>query len=90
MMILAFSKVESMNLSSIRVLQHMSFAIQRHKNFIDDKAKKRVYKKHKDATSALVAKISAGVKKSPFTKRGIKDGYDACQRAAAKRNKAQG
>ncbi len=36
------------------------FAIQRHKNFIDDKAKKRVYKRHKDATSALVAKISAG------------------------------
>lgn len=65
------------------------FAIQRHKNFIDDKAKKRVYKKHKDATPELVAKISTGIKKSPFTKRGIKDGYDACLRATAKRNKTQ-
>jgi hypothetical protein len=63
------------------------FAIQRHKNFIDDKTKKGVYKKRKDATLELVARIGSGVKKSPFTKRSIKDGYDACLRATAKRKK---
>lgn len=63
------------------------FALHRHKNFIDDKAKRRVYKKHQDATPKLIAKICAGIKKSPFTKRAIKDGYDACVRATKKRKK---
>jgi hypothetical protein len=65
------------------------FAIQRHKNFIDGKAKRKVYKKHKDATPGLVAEIADGIKKSPFTKRAIKDGYDACVRATEKRRKAK-
>jgi hypothetical protein len=73
-------------------IKHLSyaayeFAIQRHKNFIDDKAKKKVYIKHKEASLELVSKICDGIKKSPFTKRAIKDGYDASLRAAAQRQK---
>jgi hypothetical protein len=63
------------------------FAVQRHKNFIDDKAKKKVYKKHKDASPKLVTKICCGIKKSPFTKRAIKDGYDSTLRAVERRKK---
>ena len=63
------------------------FAMQRHKNFVDDKAKKRVYLKGKDASPIFVSKICDGVKKSPFTKRAIKDGYDASLRFAAQRQK---
>lgn len=43
------------------------FAIQRHKNFIDGKASKGIYKKHKHVNPAVVAKIAAGVKQSPDT-----------------------
>ena len=64
------------------------FAIHRHKNFIDDKAKRKVYKPHKDASPDVVAKICDGIKKSHFTKRAIKDGYDATLRAVAQRQKA--
>jgi hypothetical protein len=65
------------------------FAMQRHKNFIDDKAKRKVYTRHKDASPELVSKLCDGIKKSPFTKRVIKDGYDASLRAVAKRQKAK-
>jgi hypothetical protein len=65
------------------------FAMHRHKNFVDDKAKKGVYKKHKDAKPEVVAKVAAGIKKSPFTKKDIKDGYDTCIRATEKRQKAR-
>lgn len=65
------------------------FAIHRHRNHVDDKTKKRVYKKHRNATPALVTKIADGIKKSTFTKRAIKDGYDACLRATAKRKNAK-
>lgn len=65
------------------------FAIQRHKNFIDEKAKRGVYKKRKDATREVVSEIAKGIKKSTFTKRSIKDGYDACIRATEKRKKAK-
>ena len=44
------------------------FAIHRHKNHVDEKTKKKVYKQHKDAGTGLVSKIADGVKKSPFTK----------------------
>lgn len=63
------------------------FAIQRHKNFVDGKASKGIYRKHKRVKSEVVAKIAAGVKKSPETKKHIKDGYDACIRATEKRQK---
>jgi len=36
----------------------------------------------------LVEKICAGLKKSPFAKRRIKDDYDATLRAIARRKKA--
>jgi hypothetical protein len=65
------------------------FAIHRHKNHVDDKTKKKVYKQHKDASAALVAKIAGGIKKSPFSRRAIKDGYGGCLRATAKRQKAK-
>jgi hypothetical protein len=65
------------------------FAIQRHKNFIDDKAKRGVYKRHKDAKPEVVSKIANGIRKSSFTKRAIKDGYDACIRATEKRQNRQ-
>jgi hypothetical protein len=65
------------------------FAIQRHKNFINDKAKRRVFKKHKDAKPEVVSKICDGIKKSPFTKRAIKDDYDASLRAVARRQRAK-
>jgi hypothetical protein len=63
------------------------FAVQLHKNFIDDKLKKKVYKKHKDASAKLVEKICDGMKKSSFTKRAIKDGYDSTLRAVERRKK---
>lgn len=62
-----------------------AFAIQCHKNVVDDKVKRKVYKQHRVASPALVSKICNGIKKSSFTKRSIKDGYDAALRAVAKR-----
>jgi hypothetical protein len=63
------------------------FAIQRHKNFVDDRTRRKLYIQHKDANPDLVSRICDGIKKSPFTKRAIKDGYDAALRAEAKRKK---
>src|SRR5258708_1241397 len=63
------------------------FAMQRHKNFIDDKARKKVYKRHKDASPEFVSKLCDGLKGSTFTKRTIKDGYDATLRAVERRKK---
>jgi hypothetical protein len=62
------------------------FAMQRHKTFVDNAAQKKIYKKHADASLQLVEKICKGIKQSPFTKRSIKDGYDASLRAVAKRS----
>jgi hypothetical protein len=58
-------------------------------NFVDDRVKRKIYIRHDDAKPELVAKICDGIKKSPFTKRAIKDGYDAALRAAAKRKKGK-
>jgi hypothetical protein len=63
------------------------FAIQRHANFVDQQVKLGNYIQHDDASEEVVAKIRSGLKKSVFTKRGIKDGYDAALRAEAKRKK---
>jgi len=63
------------------------FAIERHKNLVDRHAKLKVYKPHTNASDALVSKICEGIKKSKFTPRGIKDGYDGSLRAVAKRAK---
>jgi hypothetical protein len=66
------------------------FAMHRHKTFVDNAAQKRVYTQHKNASVALVDKICEGIKKSAFTKRSIKDGYDASLRAVARRQKEKG
>jgi len=63
------------------------YAIERHKNFVDRQAKLKIYKAHKPASDALIAKICAGIKKSKFTPRAVKDCYDATVRAAARRSK---
>jgi hypothetical protein len=91
---LPYDKTCVLDVGEHEFIKHQSyvayeFAMQRHKNFIDDKQRRGVYIKHKDATSALISKICDGIKKSPFTKRAIKDGYDACVRATAKRQKAK-
>jgi hypothetical protein len=62
-------------------------AIERHKNFVDRQVKLKVYKPQENASNDLVSKICEGIKKSKFTSRGIKDGYDRSLRAAAKRDK---
>jgi hypothetical protein len=61
------------------------FAIERHKNFIADKIKRGIYIPRKNAAPELVSKICDGIKKSAFTKRGIKDGYDKAVRSVQKR-----
>jgi hypothetical protein len=64
------------------------FAIERQGAFIDRQVKIGNYIQKADATDALVEKLQAGLKKSPFAKRGIKDGYDKAMRAAERRKKA--
>lgn len=63
------------------------FAIERHKNFVDRQVKLRIYKPQEHASDDLVSKICEGIKKSKFTPRGIKDGYDRSLRAVAKRER---
>lgn len=63
------------------------YAIERHKNFIDQQIKNGVYKQKEDAAPVLVEKIRDGVKKSPFSKRSIKDAFDRGVRAEERRNK---
>jgi hypothetical protein len=65
------------------------FATQYHKRFIDSMVARKVYKIQKDASLDLVSKICDGLKKSYFTKRAIKDAYDATLRAVAKRQKTK-
>jgi hypothetical protein len=63
------------------------FAIERHGNHVDDRAAKGIWIKQEDASEELVAKICNGIKKSPRTKRGIKDAFDRCVRHAEARKK---
>jgi hypothetical protein len=63
------------------------FAIERHKKHIDDNAKVSLWIQKEDASEKLLAKICEGIKKSRFTKRGIKDAYDKCVQAAERRKK---
>lgn len=76
-----------------RFIKHASyvaynFAIQRHKNFVDKQVALGNFIAHDNASGDLVTKICSGIKKSSFTKRGIKDDYDAALRAVARRKKA--
>jgi hypothetical protein len=65
-------------------------AIERHKNFIEQQVQKGVYKEKEDTSVEVIEKIRSGVKKSPFSKRAIKDAYDRCVRAEEKRKKNSG
>ena len=76
-----------------RFIRHPSyvaykFAIQRHKNFVDQQVQNGAYRPHDNASGELVTKICEGIKKSNFTKRGIRDDYNAALRAVARRKKA--
>lgn len=64
------------------------YAVERHKNFIEDRVKKGVYKEKSDASAEVIERIRSGLKKSPFSKRAIKDAYDRCVRAEEKRKKS--
>jgi hypothetical protein len=65
-------------------------AIERHKKFIEQQVQKGVYKEKEDASAEVIENIRSGVKKSPFSKRVIKDAYDRCVRAEEKRKKKSG
>jgi hypothetical protein len=62
--------------------------MQRQGVFVDHQVEIGNYIQKEDATGALVEKIRAGLKKSPFAKRRIKDDYDKTIRAAERRKKA--
>ena len=64
------------------------FAMQRLGAFVDRQVEVGNYIQKADASEELVEKICAGLKKSPFAKRRIKDDYDATLRAIARRKKA--
>jgi hypothetical protein len=62
--------------------------MHRQGTFVDRQVKVGNYIQKADASDELVERICAGLKKSPFKKRGIKDDYDATLRAVARRKKA--
>lgn len=64
------------------------FAMVRHGSHVDKQMELDVYIQKENASDELVEKIRAGLKKSPFAKRGIKDDFDKGVRAEEKRKKA--
>lgn len=62
-------------------------AIVRQGLHIDKQAQIGAYIQKEDASDALVEKMRAGLKKSQFVKRGIKDDFDKAVRAEEKRKK---
>jgi hypothetical protein len=64
------------------------FAMVRHGALVDKQVQLGVYIQKENASDALVEKMRAGLKKSPFAKRGLKDDYDKAVRAEEKRKKA--
>jgi hypothetical protein len=90
---ISYDKTCVLNAGDHEFITHSSYiayelATEMHKNRIDGNIAKKIFQQKKAATAELISKICEGLKTSPFTKRGVKDAYDRCLRAAAKREKA--